>query len=76
MALTFLQAANALRTFRENLRPTAAAAATKAMKIPLRLALTKYMEGLGRGKNAQPPNPAPGPLGIRTGNLRRAASLF
>lgn len=38
--------------------------------------VTEFMEPLGRGKNARPPNPPPGPLGIRSGDLRRTVRVI
>jgi hypothetical protein len=62
----------ALGRFESQLGPTVGRALDRGMKtLALRSAITDFMEGLGSGKNAQPPNPPPGPLGIRSGNLRR-----
>lgn len=45
----------------------------KGFKQALRLSVTKYMVGGGR---SAPPLPPPGPLRIRTGNLRRTVAVF
>jgi hypothetical protein len=69
---TLQQLVNALGTFDGRLDETIEGALNRGTRtIALRSAVTDFMEGLGTGKNAQPPNPPPGPLGIRTGNLRR-----
>jgi hypothetical protein len=63
---------NALGAFSGRLDETILGALDRGTRtIALRSAVTDFMQGLGTGKNAQPPNPPPGPLGIRTGNLRR-----
>jgi hypothetical protein len=62
----------ALGRFESQVSPTVQRALDRGMKtLALRSAITDFMEGLGSGKNAQPPNPPPGPLGIRSGDLRR-----
>jgi hypothetical protein len=48
----------------------------KVGRLMLRYSITEFMEGLGTGQNARPPNPPPGPIGIRTGNLRRALAAM
>jgi hypothetical protein len=46
------------------------------MPLARKLALTKYMERKdNRGSTFDPPNPPPGPLGIRQGNLARTVRL-
>lgn len=48
------------------------AAVDKGSRLALRYSVTRHMVGLGQGENARPPNPPPGPIGIRSGRLRRA----
>jgi len=53
---------------------------TRAFNIGLRQAaraatLPPFMVPLGQGKNSRPPNSPPGPIGIRSGTLRRSLGV-
>src|SRR5688572_6919074 len=47
----------------------------RAARMAQTTAITKYMQGGGKDPVKNPPNPPPGPLKIRTGNLRRAVDI-
>lgn len=72
MALTLGQAARALAQYGDAVPATILARLDKLTAAAQRFAVTQFMQGLGSGKSARPPNPPPGPVGIRSGNLRRA----
>ena len=72
MALTLRQAADAFRRYGEQVPVVIASRLDKLTIAAQRLSVTQFMQGLGSGKNARPANPPPGPLGIRSGRLRRA----
>ena len=74
--MTITEAVKRLRRFKEQRSKLMGASLTQAMIYGQRRAVTVYMQALGAGEGAQPPNPPPGPLGIRTGNLRRATKII
>jgi hypothetical protein len=47
----------------------------RAARMAQKTAITKYMQGGGKDPIKNPPNPPPGPLKIRTGDLRRAVDI-
>jgi len=75
---TVQQARKALAAFKNGLPIAVLRGIRKGMPIAKRLAVTKYME---RKDNRHPigaydpPNPPPGPLGIRQGNLARTVRI-
>ena len=72
MALTPAQAAKILKAFDRRIDKAIPRGLSKGLRIAQRYAITPpSMVPLGRGKRSRPPNPPPGPLGIRSGNLRR-----
>jgi hypothetical protein len=73
---TLREAASALRKFDRESRALYLRVADAGSKMAVRLSVTKYMEGKGSGKNASPANPPPGPLGIRSGDLRRTVKII
>jgi phage gpG-like protein len=46
------------------------------LRFALRFSVTDFMVPLGVGRGARPPNPPPGPLGIRSGRLRRGVRIY
>lgn len=76
MAVSPQQAARALRSFRSGMPIAVLRGLRKGMPIARKLAITKYMERKdNRGSTFDPPNPPPGPLGIRQGNLVRTVRI-
>jgi len=74
--LTPKQAARMLLNFEKKLDRVVIRAFNVGLRQAHKAALKNpSMQGLGKGKNARPPNPPPGPLGIRTGRLRRAVDI-
>lgn len=73
--MTAADAAERIARFKDGLPAAVTAGLNEGLKGALRTSVTKYMQGLGTGANAQPPNPPPGPLGIRTGDLRRSVAI-
>lgn len=74
--MTPKEAAAALKKFREQRPKIVLKVLNEALRYGLKQAVTFHMEPLGRGEDAQPPNPPPGPLGIRSGKLRRATGMI
>lgn len=79
-SLTMREAEKAFRAFQRRIPVVAREQINLTLVIAQRLAITKYMQGLGNsdpfGRNPpQPPNPPPGPLGIRSGTTRRAVGI-
>lgn len=80
MALTLRQAAEAFRRYGEQVPVVIGSRLDKLALAAHRLAVTQFMQGLGNGDQFQAagqlkwrqPNPPPGPIGIRSGRLRRA----
>lgn len=70
--ISLLEAAAIMRSFNREKDEAVIRGLDMVGRMALRFAVTEFMQGLGQGKNARPPNPPPGPLGIRSGNLRRA----
>lgn len=69
------QAAQALAAFRQALPVAMLRGMRKGLPLIIKLAKTKYMERKDNRhpmKAFDPPNPPPGPLGIRQGNLVRS----
>jgi hypothetical protein len=78
VAVTLKQAADAMGQFRLGLPLAVMRGLRKGMPYALRLAKMKYMERKDNRHPTEtydPPNPPPGPLGIRQGNLVRTLKL-
>jgi phage gpG-like protein len=75
-AITTKQAAAALMRFDSRLDALVTTGMNNGLNYALKVATTKYMVG-GRSRDPfiDPPNPAPGPLKIRSGALRRGAKV-
>ena len=70
--ITPQQAANALNSFDQIRDQLITEGMNNGLNHALELSITKYMVGgSSRDPIADPPNPAPGPLKIRSGNLRQ-----
>lgn len=72
------EAARAMAAFKKGIPTAVLRGLRKGMPIAVRYAKTRYMERKDNRhpfKVYDPPNPAPGPLGIRQGNLARSVRL-
>lgn len=72
------QAAAALQAFKKGIPIAVIRGLRKGLPIAIRLAKTKYMERKDNRhpiSSYDPPNPPPGPLGIRQGNLIRTIRI-
>jgi hypothetical protein len=72
------QAAAALQAFKQGIPIAVIRGLRKGMPVALRLAKTKYMDRKDNRHpigSFDPPNPPPGPLGIRQGNLVRTLRI-
>jgi phage gpG-like protein len=76
MATTPERAAEILRGMAAGFPAAVAGIVDTRLRFAHFLAVTKYMQGLGTGRDAQPANPPPGPLGIRSGDLRRGVGIM
>jgi len=74
--VTPAEASQRIRRFRSGYRPAVLAAARRAGRQAQRLALTKYMQPKDPDPRIDPPNPPPGPLARRRGNLARTVRLM
>jgi hypothetical protein len=77
MGVSPKQAAAALRTYKENMPLAILRGMRKGLRVAERYAKTKYMERKDNRhpKVWDPPNPEPGPLGIRQANLVRTVTV-
>lgn len=73
--LTPAQAARILKQFDKRAPDVVRAGLLAGLNYARKLSGTRYMQGLGRGRNAKPANAPPGPIGIRSGDLRRSLKL-
>ena len=69
--LTVSEAVQALVTFEKGIGSAVLRGLETGAKIILKISSTKFFQG-GQG----PPNPAPGPLKIRSGTLRRGTTII
>jgi len=75
---TVAQAAKAMQAFKVGLPAAILRGLRKGMPIAIRISKTKYMarkDNRHPFKAFDPPNPPPGPLGIRSGDLARSVRL-
>lgn len=76
MGMTPKQAAEALTRYRAAVPTAITRGMRRALRVAEGLVKTKYMQRLdNRGERFQKANPAPGPLGIRQGNLARTVKI-
>lgn len=75
MALTLRQAADAFRRYEAAVPRVILRRLTLIGNEAQRRAVVFHMQGLGKGFSGKPPNAPPGPIGIRTGNLRRSIKI-